>query len=515
MKASDFGEPGKILSKNKPGPHLIFSEKARTWRLRRPSTNGRSRQETKSNMTQVLLFSTQRKTNGLFLLAIGVMVLITFANLAHFRRFQKSTRDVIHTQNTLRGLANLHSAIQDAETGQRGFLLTGNPTYLRPFQQGRIECDRFFDYVQRLTINDLTQQAALGRLKILFREKFNELELTIHLKSHQEDSKVQAILHSNIGRDLMEEVRGEINAMEAREEMDFKQNQEVLAAQTNQRIWMLLIGTTISVGLLLWMLYLLKQEIAVRRQSQNALESSKQQLQNQATELIASNQELEAFCYSVSHDLRAPLRGIGGFSQLVSEKYRDVLGEEGRGYLDRVHKGIHRMSQLIDDLLNLSRITRVAMTVKPVDLASLSREVVQDFRDPTKAERTVEWIIPPSLQTLGDPQLLRTVLENLIGNALKFTAKRDNVRIEVGQETHPDGPVYFIRDNGAGFDMAYQDKLFHAFQRLHTTAEFPGTGIGLATVQRIVKRHNGRIWAESKIDEGATFFFTLRRSHAN
>jgi len=242
-------------------------------------------------------------------------------------------------------------------------------------------------------------------------------------------------------------------------------------------------------------------------------EKAGRDLENLNRELEATNRELEAFSYSVSHDLRAPLRSIDGFSQIILEDYADDFDEEGRDYLGRVRAASQRMGRLIDDLLGLSRVTRGNMERKRVDLGALASEVAEELRE-AKPERKVEFSAQKGLEVWGDPRLLRVALVNLIGNAWKFTEKEPEARIEFGQDEELSRkgrvPVYYVRDNGAGFEMAYASKLFGAFQRLHKEDEFEGTGIGLATVQRVVHRHGGSIWAEGEAGRGATFYFTLR-----
>jgi len=226
------------------------------------------------------------------------------------------------------------------------------------------------------------------------------------------------------------------------------------------------------------------------------------------TQLETANKELESFSYSVSHDLRAPLRSIDGFSQALLKDYNDNLDETGKDFLRRVRAASQKMANLIDDLLKLSRIARSEMHRERVNLTMVARETAEELQK-TQPARRVEFIIADGVTAYGDPHLLRVGMENLLGNSWKFTGKNPAARIEFGA-THGDGrAVYYIRDNGVGFDMAYADKLFGAFQRLHPNSEFEGTGIGLATVQRIIHRHNGRVWAEGKINEGATFYFSL------
>ena len=232
------------------------------------------------------------------------------------------------------------------------------------------------------------------------------------------------------------------------------------------------------------------------------------EIQARTAQLEAANKELEAFSYSVSHDLRAPLRSIDGFSQALQEDYTARLDEEGRSHLRRVRAATQRMAHLIDDLLHLARVSRAELRSAPVDLSAVAQGVVAELRQ-REPRRAVEFVCADQAQVRGDPALLRVLLENLLGNAWKFTTQRRPARIEFGVSQQDGATAYFVRDNGAGFDMTYADKLFGAFQRLHSAKEFEGTGIGLATVQRIIHRHGGRVWAESAVDQGATFYFTV------
>ena len=225
-------------------------------------------------------------------------------------------------------------------------------------------------------------------------------------------------------------------------------------------------------------------------------------------ELEAINRELEAFSYSVSHDLRAPLRSIDGFSQILLEDYRDELDEDGRDYLGRVRAASQRMGQLIDDLLELSRVTRGPLRRTSVDLSAVAADVAGGLKASDPGRRG-SFMISEGLTARGDARLLRVALENLLGNAWKFTSREPEARVEFGASWRGGRQVYQVRDNGAGFDAAYAGKLFGAFQRLHGSDEFEGTGVGLATVARVIRRHGGEIWAEGKVGEGATFYFTL------
>jgi len=234
------------------------------------------------------------------------------------------------------------------------------------------------------------------------------------------------------------------------------------------------------------------------------------QTRKTSAELAASNKELESFAYSVSHDLRAPLRGIDGFSRALIEDYADRLDDTGRDYLDRVSAAARRMGRLIDDMLRLSRLTRSEMRYQTVDLSAIAHRTIRDLQQ-AEPDRQVEFVIAADLTAHGDATLVEAALVNLLGNAWKFTRRRVDARIELGIEQTERGEACFVRDNGAGFDMAYADKLFGAFQRLHDTSDFPGSGVGLAIVQRAVGRNGGRVWATGEVDRGATFYFTLPR----
>ena len=279
----------------------------------------------------------------------------------------------------------------------------------------------------------------------------------------------------------------------------FKRN-----AESNLPVFVLASGVGASILLfgISWLL-VRSRTLAVR---------ASKDLEDANTELEGTNRELEAFSYSVSHDLRAPLRTIDGFSQILQEDYERALDDEGMDYLGRVRAASKHMATLIDDLLELSRVGRRPLRREPVDLSRLASGIIEDLRV-AEPGREVEFVSGENIMAWGDVSLLKVALENLLGNAWKFTAREEGARIEFGADSRSRpgflAPVYYVRDNGAGFDQAYADKLFGAFQRLHGQDEFEGTGIGLATVARIVHRHGGRVWAEGRVGGGATFYFTL------
>jgi light-regulated signal transduction histidine kinase (bacteriophytochrome) len=233
-----------------------------------------------------------------------------------------------------------------------------------------------------------------------------------------------------------------------------------------------------------------------------------EQLRQAKAEIETANRDLESFSYSVAHDLRAPLRSIDGFSLALLEDQAEKLGDEGRQSLYHLREIAHHMKELIEDLLSLSQVTRAELTRRRVDLTSIAQDVAARLRQ-QNPDRKVRCDIAKGLVAEGDERLLGVALDNLLGNAWKFTSKCASARIQVGVAKNGSQPTYFIRDNGAGFDMAYEAKLFAAFQRLHSAREFDGTGIGLAIVQRVIQRHGGHIWAKGEVGRGATFFFNL------
>ncbi len=255
------------------------------------------------------------------------------------------------------------------------------------------------------------------------------------------------------------------------------------------------------------------EDVTARKRAEDELRTLNVELEQRiaarTAEIMAVNKELEAFSYSVSHDLRAPLRSIDGFSRILLDE--NPGDENSQHYLLRVVELSQRMGQLIDDLLSLSRVTRSELSREQVDLSEMAADIIEELRE-RSPERTVEFVAQPNLTVNADWRLLRIVLENLLGNAWKYSRKQPNARIELGTVEREQGIAYFVRDNGAGFDMRYAGKLFGAFQRLHSEDEFEGTGIGLATVQRIIHRHGGEVWAESAVNQGSTFYFTLSQN---
>jgi light-regulated signal transduction histidine kinase (bacteriophytochrome) len=298
-----------------------------------------------------------------------------------------------------------------------------------------------------------------------------------------------------------------------KEENDLLETRETAArAGAKSSTKTILIGTGISIVFLVVVFLFLNREMSQRFRAEvevrNARDHLEQRVVERTAQLEAANTELEAFTYSVSHGLRSPLRHVDGFSKILMEEHRAQLAPEAQRYLERIRNGTQQMGQLVDDLLNLARVGRRELTLQVSGLNSIVEEVLADLK-PETAERQIEWKVGKLPFVECDPALIKQVFVNLLSNAIKFTRTRDRALIEVGDAKQNGRTAVFVRDNGVGFNMKYADKLFGVFQRLHRAEDFEGTGVGLATVQRIIHKHSGRVWAEGELDKGATFYFSL------
>ncbi|QSQ21128.1 CHASE3 domain-containing protein [Pyxidicoccus parkwayensis] len=410
----------------------------------------------------------------------------------------------------------------DRETGLRGFLLTGDSQFLEPYYTAGEHLPDATHLLGSLVSDSPDQQARLVELRR--RQAAWEAFADDELRSFKSGGNWLRPVVEGEGKRRMDGIRRLLDEMSSVERTRADQRGALAERQARMvlwggAVWLLVLGVLLS-----WMgrrqLVVLSSDyesLLEKAQAQaNALRASEARLEQRVAqrtqELTAANRELETFSYSVSHDLRAPLRAVDGFSQALLEDEGERISSEGHEHLRRLRAAATRMGQLIDDLLRLSRLSRAELRQEPVDLSALAREVAEGLKR-GEPGRDTTFDIAPGLTTYGDARLLRVVLENLLGNAWKFTSQRSGARIEFFIESRDGHPHYCVRDNGVGFDMAYASKLFSPFQRLHHPSEFPGTGIGLATVQRIIHRHGGDISAEAVPDGGATFRFTVEASH--
>jgi PAS domain S-box-containing protein len=552
-----------------------------------------------------------------------------------------SARWETHTHVVKQELRELFFSVQSAESGQRGFIITGRPSFLDPYHAGLDTSVLQLAELRRLTADNSSQQRLLVELTPLVAQKFADLKMSIALRD--EKGLLAASEHLLIlsGEKRMDQIRmlviqaqkeesqllqdrmaaqtqstryttqsvflggtlgslvlfllfiylrweqvGHHEAQTAQQVSDDQyrslfnsidegfciidmvfdasqkpidycflevnpafERQTGLRAATGKRMrelvpdhedeWFAIYGKVALTGeshrfvheakaLARWFdvyafrldglnyprVAVLFTDITERRQAKNEILLLNAELEDRVrrrtAQLQAANQELEAFSYSVSHDLRSPLKTIDGFTHLLARTMGQVEGSKGAHYLSRIRAGVQQMGELIDGLLSLARMSRETLHYGSVDLSAIARRAAQDCRD-SDPGRQVQMHIQDGMEVYGDARLLLAVIQNLLGNAWKFTSRQDAACIEIGRQAGKGGEtIYFVRDNGAGFDMAHADKLFGTFERLHAVSDFSGTGIGLATVKRVIDRHSGRVWAEGKVDEGATFYFTLQ-----
>ncbi|QRN96892.1 CHASE3 domain-containing protein [Archangium violaceum] len=457
------------------------------------------------------------------LVPVGLLLLLAALLLWEVKDLLQTQEAARHSQVTLVRVERVRQLFIDRETGVRGFLLTGDRAFLEPYQAAEQLLPRALDELERDLEGKPTEQARMEALREGWKswEQVSMQMLTLF----KEGGDWLSLVRSGAGKVRMDALRATLDAIVA-EERQRATLQGAEAERGARTVLFLGLLWTLTVGVLLaWLsrrqlLTLARDYDAslARVQAQaDALRASEARLESRVAqrtaELTAANQELESFSYSVSHDLRAPLRAIDGFAQALREDEAERLSPSSLQLLERLQAAATRMGQLIDDLLQLSRVTRAELRREPVDLSALAGSVANELRQ-REPGREVKLSIQSSLSTRGDPRLLRVLMENLLGNAWKFTSKRPGALIEFFAETVDGVTHYAVRDDGVGFDMAYADKLFTPFQRMHKVTDFPGTGIGLATVQRIVHRHGGHIEAQATVGGGATFRFTLQESLA-
>ena len=463
-------------------------------------------------------------------LLFGAIVVVTLNAWFAFRAVQVLVQGegwVQHTWQVILQVEKVMSSAKDAETGHRGYLITGDEAYLQPYHAALAELPAELDTFGSLTSDNPSQQARLVEMRAVLQHRLALLKQGTGLRREGDVAGAQAMVIGGTGKEEMDHLRKVADDMESEERslLAFRSRQtESNLLRTRLTIF---VASAIDFLLIVMMFRYVARErtlriateqtaamLAVARLEAEAKAeevrllnlSLEERVRMRTMELETTNRELEAFSYSVSHDLRAPLRTIDGFSLALEEDYAEAVDDTGRDYIRRVRTGVQRMGQLIDSLLQLSRITRAELVRGDVDLSQLAAAIVENLKD-ENPERDLEFRIELGMRTEADPKLLQVALENLLGNAVKFSAKVPHAVIEFGWDMEQ--AAWFVRDNGAGFDMFYKDKLFNAFNRLHGDKDFKGSGIGLATVARVVRRHHGRIWADAVVDHGATFWFTL------
>jgi signal transduction histidine kinase len=443
--------------------------------------------------------------------ASALFILISIGALSYRSqvRNEEDREWVTHTHLVMEWVQAVRIDTTQAETGQRGYILTGQERYIAFYRTGVDKLGPDIKALQGLTSDNPVQQENIKRLKSLVGDRLGELAEGIEARKRSGlPAEVDAVTRRSNGELWMEMIATQTDEMRHTEAGLLSTRLEMATASTRKMKVLIAVGNVLAILILLVNAFVIHSETVKRNQADENLKQANKQLERQTAELSETNIELESFAYSVAHDLRAPLRHIAGYSSVLAQDYGPRLDTEGLRCLTTIVDSARRMGRLIDDLLALSQIGRQELAFHVTELRVLVAQVVEDLA-PECAGREVEWQIGELFNAECDAGLMKQVFTNLLSNAVKYTRRQGHAVIQVGQSMQNGERGIFIRDNGVGFEMQYADKLFGVFQRLHKARDFEGTGVGLAIVQRIIRKHGGRIWAEAALDQGATFFFTL------
>lgn len=443
-------------------------------------------------------------------LALVLVIILT----SQVYRLLKANEALEHSSAIMSQSNSVFRLIVEGDNGSRGYQISGDEDFLRIYEQATAELKVEIQKLKELLVDKPEHLQRVDLVEISYDNWKNMTSKVIDLKRIGLRAEPEVLLGR---KEHLDRARSELDSLGGSETSRRTQ----IAAEAKMAT-MSTLALTIILGLIAGLvlsvfgvrqLRLLSSNYAEVIASLNYANTHLEEEVNRRTlDLVATNQELEAFSYSVSHDLRAPLRNIGGFSQALLNDHQSSLNPEGKMYLGFISQGVDKMTSLIGNLLDLSKVTRADLIRTKVDLAPIAEQIVNDLKSESLS-RSVQFKNMPSAWVEADADLIAVVLQNLLANAWKFSERKTMTSIEFGVKESQQGFVYFVRDQGAGFDMRYQDKLFGAFQRLHSSQEFEGTGVGLATVKRIISRHGGDIWAESRVGEGSTFYFTIDKKH--
>jgi signal transduction histidine kinase len=443
----------------------------------------------------------ERKTLLGFIVSVGLLILVSAVAIVAVRGYGNSNRWLSHTHEVISEFEGLTASLAQTDAARRGFLSSGDPTYLAERDAALSRMQSHLQSARQLTVDNADQQARLRDLEQQLERRAAQVDDLIVLAQTQGLSAAQQATR-------VEEIRQVTVTADAKiDELKRAENALLASRRGADERWAsglvvifvaLLLMVTLVIG---WLCLRVRTEMRQRSQQAAALNRAN-------TNLESANRELESFSYSVSHDLRSPLRAIDGYSLMLEEDYGPQLDETARRYIQTIRAGTQRMAALIDDLLTFSRLSRQSLNRQTVDMTMLARraaaEVLESQPEPKPAVN-----IPDLPAVPGDPALLRQVWTNLIGNAVKYSSKSATPEVQIRAAAEGRQVRYEVQDNGVGFDMKYADKLFGVFQRLHSIEEYPGTGVGLAIVQRIITRHEGAVTAKGERGKGATFGFTL------
>lgn len=443
----------------------------------------------------------QRVLTGFSLVFVGILV-ISAISYHNTNGLLKSSGLDGRSHELIQLLGSIDAAMDEAEGTHRRYLVTGEQAYLEAYKRVIAQKPAFTIYLHELTKDSFEQQQRAGELNRLMERQVSVESEAITQVQERGVQSVRKMALEGAGRRELDGIHRIIREMDVYERHAVNRRVIASAASTRDTIMLLAIGAGLQLVLLTSVYYLIRHDITERRRAAD-------ELQRRGELLEAANKELEAFSYSVSHDLRAPLRHIDGYAALLRKTADHSLNEKAARYLQTISDAAKQMGQLIDDLLVFSRMGRQDMLQTTVNMDQLIKGLLSDLRLDLRG-RQISWTIASLPEVKGDPSMLRQVFMNLLTNALKFTSTKPMASIEIGVEPPgSDEIVMYVRDNGVGFDMQYAPKLFGVFQRLHRADEFEGTGIGLANVRRIVHRHGGRTWADGVPDKGATFYVAL------
>ncbi|GAA3765160.1 sensor histidine kinase [Terriglobus aquaticus] len=471
-------------------------------------------------------FSKGSRIGPLLVAAIVIVLLNTWFAVASVRTLSQSEYWLSHTWQVIGQVEGIVASVRDADSSASGFVLTGDTNRLTSYYLARQQVTPQIQRFRELTSDNPRQRDNADRLEHIAAERLALLDQVIAAKKIG-GTEAAASLLTEDASSARPRVRPIAESMQDEERRLLTIREEDVKRSTLVALLSVAVASGLDLLLIVFVGRILVREREMRMQTQTAnrelemahaeveknVETIRQlnteleeRVRSRTMELESTNRELEAFSYSVSHDLRAPLRTIDGFSLALQEDYEEAVDETGRDYIRRVRSGVQRMGGLIDALLQLSRITRAELSRREVDVTALAESVAENLKE-EHPEQQIHFDIDPGMHANADPDLLRVAFENLMGNAVKFSSKVSVSVIRVSYD--PEKKRFEVADNGAGFDMQYSSKLFNAFNRLHGDKDFKGSGIGLATVARVIHRHHGTISAESSVGNGARFFFTL------
>lgn len=448
-------------------------------------------------------------SKAIALCALIIVICIGALSFWSESRNEDDRQWVTHTLLVVEKLQAVRIDITQAETGQRGYILTGKDRYLELYEAGVNQVRQDMKELPDLTADNAREREAIKRLDPLVAYRLAELAEGIEVRQRSGLlAGAEAVTHGNNGEKWMGQIAAQIGEMRQTEANLLNIRLGKAAASTRKMKIVIACGNSLAILILLVKGFVIHWETCQRNLAEQNLQRANEKLKRRTAELSETNIELESFAYSVAHDLRAPLRHIAGYSGVLTQDYGPRLDAEGLRCLGKIADCARQMGHLVDDLLGLSQIGRQKLSFRQTALGSLVAQAIEDLA-PEFAGRHVEWQIAELFNAECDPGLMKQVFTNLLSNAVKYTRRRKRAVIQVGQTRQNEERVVFVRDNGVGFDMQHAKKLFGVFQRLHKARDFEGTGVGLAIVQRIIRKHGGRIWANAELGQGATFYFTL------